>query len=152
MSKNKAFQYTSPHQFEPLLPQKELGLFRERADAVAQQSIQLSSGAHPVNIASLRELVRSMNSYYSNRIEGQSTHPTNIERALHQDFSQKPDIAQLQRIALAHIDTERELENVLIHPEQSPLNSATLLKAHAALYGRLSPLDRITKDHRIVEP
>lgn len=30
----------------------------------------------------LREFVRAMNSYYSSRIEGQSTHPKNVDSAL----------------------------------------------------------------------
>ena len=102
--------YTDPHQFEPLLPQRRLEEFRARTRGVIEQAVGLSGSAHPVTIATLRELVREMNSYYSNRIEGQSTHPLNIERALHQDFSDKPDVAKLQRLALAHIDAERELE------------------------------------------
>ena len=56
-----------------------------------------------------------MNSYYSNRIEGQGTHPHHIEHALHQEFSDQPDIARLQRLALAHIDAERKLEARIIH-------------------------------------
>ena len=51
-----------------------------------------------------------MKSYYSNEIEGLSVHPANIERALAHDFSDKPDIAKLQRVAIAYIDTEKELE------------------------------------------
>ena len=77
--------YTDPHQFEPLLPQRRLEEFRARTRGVIEQAVGLSGSAHPVTIATLRELVREMNSYYSNRIEGQSTHPLNIERALHQD-------------------------------------------------------------------
>ncbi|MBI5923950.1 MAG: hypothetical protein HY847_20155 [Betaproteobacteria bacterium] len=54
-----------------------------------------------------------MNSYYSNRIEGQSTYPKNIERTLRLDFSDKPDIARLQRLALAHFEAEHELEQLV---------------------------------------
>ncbi|MDR2838264.1 MAG: Fic family protein, partial [Azonexus sp.] len=79
--------YTQPHQFEPLLPQFGLDELRARSRAVVGQSLSLCGAVHPDTIASLRELVRAMNSYYSNRIEGQGTHPLNIERALHHDFS-----------------------------------------------------------------
>ncbi len=42
----------------------------------------------PASIRSaLAELVRSMNCYYSNLIEGHDTHPIDIERALHDDYS-----------------------------------------------------------------
>src|ERR1700741_1960677 len=43
----------------------------------------------PVSIvSSLADLVRSMNCYYSNLIEGHNTHPIEIARALHADYSQ----------------------------------------------------------------
>ena len=37
-------------------------------------------------VAALADLVRSMNCYYSNLIEGHDTHPVDIERALKDDF------------------------------------------------------------------
>ena len=58
-------QYTHPSQFEPLLPQQQLGELRTRTRAVVEKSFQLTSRAHPTTIASLCELVRAMNSYYS---------------------------------------------------------------------------------------
>ena len=51
-----------------------------------------------------------MNSYYSNRIEGQHTFPLDIERALHNDYAQDEDQARRQRLALAHMATEEQLE------------------------------------------
>jgi Fic family protein len=151
MTSVKIEHYTQPHQFEPLLPQRRLDEFRQRTRAVVEQSLRLSSSAHPATVGSLRELVREMNSYYSNRIEGQSTHPLNIERALRQDFSDKPDVAKLQRLALAHIEAERELEQRVASGE-SASTSAFLQQAHAALYGRLSIKDRTTEDGRIIDP
>jgi hypothetical protein len=46
----------------------------------------LAGGIH----RSLAALVRSMNCYYSNLIEGHDTHLVDIERALRQDFSADP--------------------------------------------------------------
>ena len=99
MQKTLLLQYTQPYQFEPLLPQFNLEPLRTRSRVVIEQSWKLSASAHPDTIASLRELVREMNSYYSNRIEGQSTHPSNISRALRRDFSDKPDIARTESIS-----------------------------------------------------
>jgi Fic family protein len=144
-------QYTQPHQFEPLLPQRRLHELRERSHPVVEASYRLSGAAHHATISTLRELVREMNSYYSNRIEGQHTHPRQIERALRKDFSDKPEEAKLQRIALAHIEAERELEDRVAQGEV-PLLSAFLLQTHAALYGRLDEADRTTEDGRIVIP
>ena len=67
--------YSTPSQFEPLFPEKDLDALRARAAAVVDQSFRLSGKVHPATGARLRELLRAMNSYYSNRIEGQSTHP-----------------------------------------------------------------------------
>ena len=38
-------------------------------------------------LAALADLVRAMNCYYSNLIEGHDTHPVDIERALKEDYS-----------------------------------------------------------------
>lgn len=148
---NEADFYREIHQFEPLLPQKGVEEFRQRSQALVKASLQLGARAHESTRAELRELVRAMNSYYSNRIEGQGTHPRNIERALKSDFSEKPDVARLQRIALAHIQAERELEHKA-EGGLNPLLSEFAIEAHRALYGRLSEGDRRTKDGIIVQP
>lgn len=143
--------YTQSFHFEPLLPQSRLDELRARARNVIELSYRLSRAAHPSTIASLRELLREMNSYYSNRIEGQSTHPLSIARALRQEFSERPSEAHLQRIALAHIQAEAELE-ARGEAGVNPLHSDFLREAHSALYRRLSEADRQTEDGRIVQP
>jgi Fic family protein len=151
MERRRSSAYTDPAQFEPLLPQKDLEGFRSRAAAITERSLRLPSKAHPSTRARLRELLRAMNSYYSNRIEGQSTHPLNIERALKRDFSDKPETAKLQRIALAHIDAERELEERVAEGANA-LTAAFALEAHRAMYGRLSAADRTSPDGVVVRP
>jgi Fic family protein len=143
--------YSNINQFEPLLPSPVPAALLGKAADIATKSLRLTSAAHPSARATLRELVRSMNSYYSNRIEGQGTHPQNIERALHQEFSDKPDIAQLQRVALAHMAAERDLEQRVL-AGQSALSSHFLLDAHQALYSRLAEQDRTTDDGHIIVP
>ena len=143
--------YDSPHQFEPTsLSDRQLEEIRALAENIVHSSIKLTSAAHETTRAALRELVRQMNSFYSNRIEGQSTHPRNIERALQHDFSQKPDEARLQRIALAHIEAEIELEQRL--GNNSALTTAFLIDAHRALYERLRPEDRVSDDGVVIIP
>ena len=112
---------------------------------------QLRSALHPRTASTLSALLREMNSYYSNKIEGHSTHPINISRGLHKDFSSSPKIAQLQRIALAHIDTEIEIESwIHNNTDFSPLSVDGIRRIHESLYSRLSATDRtIEKDHII---
>ena len=54
-------------------------------------------------LTSLADLVRAMNCYYSNLIEGHDTHPVDIERALKDDYSQDAKKRDLQLEATAHI-------------------------------------------------
>lgn len=148
-------QSTHPSQFEPLLPQRGLGPLVADSRKVIEGSARLQGALHPASRAVLQELVRAMNSYYSNLIEGQGTHPRNIERALRSDFSALPDVARRQRIALAHIEAERELERDGLREGSfggEVLRTSQLMKAHSALYSRLPEGDRTTEDGRIVQP
>lgn len=61
-------------------------------------------------LASLAVLVRSMNCYYSNLIEGHDTHPVDIERALKEDYSRDPRKRDLQMEARAHIAVQRWID------------------------------------------
>jgi len=65
----------------------------------------------PEGIASaLADLVRSMNCYYSNLIEGHDTHPVDIERALSGDYSTDPRKRDLQLEARAHIAVQKWID------------------------------------------
>ena len=148
--------WDNPTQFEPLLPGP--GLPGQGLEALAVQARPVIEASHRLqgatNADTRREiaaLVRSMNSYYSNRIEGQSTHPLNIDRALQADFSDQPDTAKRQRIAVAHIQAEVELEQCITSEAQA-LSSSTLLQAHQSLYARLAEADRLSDAGLAVEP
>lgn len=65
----------------------------------------------PAEIATaLSDLVRSMNCYYSNLIEGHDTHPIDIERALKNDYSADQQKRNLQLEAKAHIEVQRWID------------------------------------------
>ena len=51
----------------------------------------------------LADLIRTMNCYYSNLIEGHDTHPVDIERAMRNDYSTDVHKRNLQHEARAHI-------------------------------------------------
>ncbi len=57
-------------------------------------------------LTALAELVRTVNCYYSNLIEGHNTHPVDIERALRDDYSADPGKRNLQLEARAHITVQ----------------------------------------------
>jgi Fic family protein len=70
---------------------------------LAQRSAGFRRSLPESLLSSLATLVRSMNCYYSNLIEGHDTHPIDIERALHGDYSGDAKKRDLQLEAKAHI-------------------------------------------------
>jgi Fic family protein len=63
----------------------------------------------------LADLVRSMNCYYSNLIEGHNTHPVEIERALKGEYSKDTKKRNLQLEAKAHIEVQRWIDDGGLH-------------------------------------
>jgi Fic family protein len=61
-------------------------------------------------LGSLANLVRAMNCYYSNLIEGHDTHPVDIERALRNDYSRDARKRDLQMEAKAHIAVQKWID------------------------------------------
>ncbi|MFW6179401.1 MAG: Fic family protein [Desulfohalobiaceae bacterium] len=61
-------------------------------------------------IRALADLVRAMNCYYSNLIEGHDTHPVDIERALKGDYSADSRQRVLQLEAKAHIEVQKWID------------------------------------------
>ncbi len=95
-----------PGQMEPLRI-AEGSRHREHLTDLALELARRSEGFRrslpPSLVDSLAALVRSMNCYYSNLIEGHDTHPIDIERALKNDYSSDPRKRDLQLEATAHI-------------------------------------------------
>ncbi|MFM7690752.1 MAG: Fic family protein [Alphaproteobacteria bacterium] len=85
------------------------GLADLAVELAAESSAFKSSLPHGV-LAALADLVRSMNCYYSNLIEGHDTHPTDIERALRDDFSADARKRDLQLEAKAHITVQKWID------------------------------------------
>lgn len=110
--------YTRIAQMEPLFPTGAPEL-EDLAREVISRSAALGSLLHPVTHQTVVDLLRLINSYYSNLIEGHSTHPADIERAMQQDYAQDPTRRDLQRESLAHIACQRALEQRL-HQQPVP--------------------------------
>lgn len=77
---------------------------------LAQKSAGFRRSLPESLLASLADLVRSMNCYYSNLIEGHDTHPIDIERALKDDYSKDAKKRDLQLEAKAHIAVQRWID------------------------------------------
>ena len=147
--------YTRSEQFEPLMPReseaKKAGLPALAGD-VAARALALKGRLHPATEARLAELLRSVYSYYSNRIEGQHTHPHDIEQALKQSYSKEPDKARRQRVAIAHIEAQKEMEGWLGHEELDVYAPAFLARLHEAFYRRLKSDEGKTDEGERIVP
>jgi Fic family protein len=140
-------------QLEPLLPSLPQPALDALAEEVCRRGFELKRLVHPVTEARIAQLLRSVNSYYSNRIEGQQTHPKDIERALRKSFSREPATARLQRLAVAHIETQIEMERGLAQePELAVFSTQFLAGLHRGFYDRLPKEDRVTEEGDDVAP
>jgi Fic family protein len=99
---------------EPLLigeGSRHRGTLTDLAVELAQKAAGFRRSLPPSLLVSLADLVRAMNCYYSNLIEGHDTHPVDIERALKNDYSRNPRKRDLQIEARAHITVQRWIDS-----------------------------------------
>lgn len=117
---------------EPLLisgTSKHRGPLSDLALELAAQSARFKGSLPKYAQHSLAALVRAMNCYYSNLIEGHDTHPVDIERALKNDYSQNTRQRNFQLEAKAHITVQQWIDE-------------GGLKDHAASYDGLREIHR----------
>jgi Fic family protein len=101
------------------------------ADALAEltaAAATLGSALHPRTAGHLAELVRIMNTYYSNLIEGHDTRPRDIERALANDFEADQVRRNLQLEAASHVRVQAAIDRLAINNELPEAASAAFLK------------------------
>lgn len=77
---------------------------------LAQRSAGFRRSLPQSLLSSLATLVRAMNCYYSNLIEGHDTHPIDIEHALQGDYSKDTKKRDLQLEAKAHIAVQQWID------------------------------------------
>jgi Fic family protein len=82
-------------------------------------------------------LVREMNCYYSNLIEGHKTTPRDIERAIKHDFSHDQAQRDNQQLSLAHIEVEQLMEECLENPSIDVYAPDFLCWLHREFYNRV---------------
>jgi len=98
---------------EPLLVSensRHRTLLTDLALDLTQKSAGFRRSLPPVILASLADLVRTMNCYYSNLIEGHNIHPLDIERALRKEYSADARKRDLQHEARAHIAVQQWID------------------------------------------
>ncbi len=97
----------------------------------------LGQGLHPDSAAELADLVRVMNCYYSNLIEGHNTRPRDIERAL-EGAELEEETRPLALEARAHVIVQREIDAMHREDRLPPPSSIDFLTwVHRAFYAEM---------------
>lgn len=140
--------------FEPVLPRDRDGRLTRKAALLLAESQSFEQSLKPELTRELRRLVRPMNCYYSNLIEGHHTFPVEIDQAMVGDFSNEPLKRDRQLEAVAHI----EVQNLIEREHPGPLVSEAFIKwVHREFCDRL-PEDMLlvsnplTGDRAVVQP
>jgi Fic family protein len=148
--------FTQPASMEPLLAESSLPRLARLTSEILRQAGQLSSQVPSVIVRwRIARLVREMNSYYSNLIEGHRTLPRDIERALRQDYSSNPESRANQHLNRAHIEVETLMRDRLEKETELSIHSPEFLCwLHREFYSRLPDnlhfsRDRQGKEYRI---
>jgi Fic family protein len=125
------------HRMTPLLPEEADDL-QDLALEVLQKSAALGNRQHPVTLNTLRDLLRIINSYYSNLIEGHNTHPYDIVRAMQKEYDSEPAKRNLQTESVAHITVQKDMERKLREePEVNMTGREFLCYLHREFYRQL---------------
>ncbi len=122
---------------EPMLVRESARHREELADLALEltaKSIGLRRSLPDGVVTALSHLVRSMNCYYSNLIEGHDTHPVDIERALSGDYSSDQKKRDLQLEARAHIAVQAWID------EDGLKGSATTIEGILEVHRRFGEL------------
>ena len=107
---------------EPLLPPEGTGELDDLVVDLVSKASSFAGMLNPVVSKSVGDLVRSMNCYYSNLIEGHDTHPRDIDRAMAENYSSEPEKRALQKEAVAHISVQKMIDESNT-PELCPISS-----------------------------
>jgi Fic family protein len=141
--------YDHPSDMEPLLP----GEGDSRSSSLALELIRgaerLRSSLHPTTRKLVADLVCSMNSYYSNLIEGHRTRPRDIDAAIRKDLSADPARRCLQIQHVAHMEVQAEMEARLPAMSAGDICSTEFLCwLHEGFYRRLPEEFRKVEDEK----
>ncbi|MCG2590142.1 Fic family protein [Rhodohalobacter sulfatireducens] len=105
---------------------------------VYRKSASLDGLLHPITQKEVTRLLRHINSYYSNRIEGEHTTPADIEKAVKKEYSKDEDRKRLQLLSVAHIEVQALIDEWLAkEPDINVCSKDFLCSIHREFYARV---------------
>jgi len=143
--------------FTPALPRDNDGkIFSELlllSEKVCIESAKLSTIHNHHVIKSIKELLRKVNSYYSNKIESEGTHPLDIERAMREDFEEDEHRRNLQKLSLVYIEVQGVVEALAEDESYNFYTKEAVKNIHYQFYSKeeMSPFLQIKKEGKSKE-
>jgi Fic family protein len=142
---------------EPMLPSPGREELESVAVEVIRRSAALGVSLRPESRRPVVRMLRQMNSYYSNLIEGHHTHPIDIERALKGDYAAQPAKRLLQLESAAHVQVQELIEERLeTEPDLDVCAPAFLCWIHKEFYERMPEEFRVVSgphgETEVIEP
>lgn len=128
----------NPSRIEPARIDTLNGDLPDLIAEVAANAERLGRSLHPTTASNLADLVRLMNTYYSNLIEGHNTRPRDIERALGgaRDEGQR----DLQQEAVAHYRLQEHIDRqAATGTLPDPADPYYIRELHRQFYADASP-------------
>jgi Fic family protein len=125
--------------FAPIIPTDLQGEFldyqKEKANKIIEKSLLLTSTHNKIVLDEIINLLRTTNSYYSNRIESQGTHPINIYNAMNGNFDNDKKSKLLQQLSLVHIEVQKIIEDSF-EKQQNIFSSEHIKYLHKEFYSK----------------
>lgn len=146
----------TPSRIEPARLEEAGEEIHDRVAELSSAGTQLGMRLHPRTAASLADVVRMMNCYYSNLIEGHQTLPRDIEQALAGHLAEAGKPRNLQAEAVAHIKVQREIDRLwAANALPDPASTEFVCWLHRAFY-RDAPTAMLEISHKdrmlVMEP
>ena len=107
-----------------------------KAEKMLLESAKLTGSHTPQILEAIKDLLYTVNSYYSNKIESEGTHIVDIERAMRKEYSSDLKARRLQLLSLAHIEVQKEIEQHFKEEGNSPYSKQWILDIHKSFYSK----------------
>lgn len=125
----------TPQRIEPARIEEAPEAVSDVVAELSAASARLENALHPKTAEHLAGLVREMNTYYSNLIEGHHTRPRDIRRALQGQFDQDEGRRNFQLEAAAHVRLQEKIEKrAAAGTLPEPASSDFILWLHREFY------------------
>ena len=125
----------TPQRIEPARLEDVPEIVSDVLSELSAATAKLDSALNQRTAASLASLVRIMNTYYSNLIEGNNTRPADIEKALAGKLDADEGRRNLQIEAAAHVRVQSEIDRMALGQQlPEPASPEFILWLHRAFY------------------